>query len=432
MTHEKRKNPPPKQPWQVDDDVALACIPEEGWVKDMVEYMTYCTDGPVWFQLGAILTALSTAAGKATLKVERSDGGRSRSGFQMWAVVIGISGTRKTFISKMAVNVLGNAKSALLMPSDGSVEGLHDALAEEQRKGVGLYYPDELSHILDASNRNYSRNFNSWLLQTYSSDVMNRALVQKKGETGEAKIGHEIVEPRLSILGSIPPRVLQAKTDKSFWSSGFLARFLFWGARRTQFSELEVEDPARADVLSKWLQRIIVDNEVDIVVPYEVAKPVLKWIRANVEDKDLGPNEDIESTLTRLQHKTFQIAGLLSIARRTTRCDSVMTVSEEDITYAMKVLKAMYGTFWALFAEVSGTTEGSQEKALIRYLEETPDRTRNEIGEALNYMTPTSLYRMLKQLVQEGTITETPLKREGRGRRTNVYALSVNDDDDAD
>ena len=423
MIHEKCINPRPKQPWQVDEDVALACVPESGWIQDMMDLMTYCTDAPPWFHLGAILTTLSTAAGKASLKVQRKDGGYTTRGFQLWSAIIGHSGTRKTQSADIAVKILTNAQPSLIMPSDGSVEGLHDALAEKQRDGVGLYYPDELSHMLDAASRNYSRNFNNWLLQTYRGGLMNRALVKKKGDD-ESKVIREILEPRLSILGSIPPRVLQVKTDKGMWSSGFMARFLFWGARRTWYSDGESDDPSVEVALSAWLKRIIVNRRTTVIVPYELGQPVFSWIRANVEDKDLGANDDVTSTLTRLQHKIFQVIGLISISKRTTPCDTVMTVSAEDVACGIKILKAMYGTFWALFAEVSGYIEGTQEQAVLRYIASSPRSTRKEISDALNEVTPRNLHQMLHQLAEEGMLLEEAKKREGRGRRVILYTLS--------
>jgi len=423
ITHELCKNPRPLQPWHVETATAMACIPEEGWIRDMMAHIIYCTDAPAWFGLGSILSTLSTAAGKANVKVQRKDGGYNTTGFQMWSVIIGESGTRKTQSADIAVRILNNAKSALLMPSDGSVEGFHDALAEEQRDGIGLYYPDELSYMFDAFGRNYSKGFISWLLQTYRGELMNRALVRKGGET-TTKVIREILQPRLSILGSIPPRILQAKTDKGMWSSGFMARFLFWGARRTWYCDAPGENWPMETKLTKWLQKTIVDRKVVVVIPYDIGRPIFEWIRKNVEDKDLGGNEDISSTLNRLQHKMMQIAGLIAISNRTTPCNGVMTVSHNDIVYTMRILTAMYGTFWELFAAVGGTTEGSQEKALLRYLRERPNSSREMIGEALNDITPSSLYRMIKQLSNEGILTETAYKRKGPGRKMLLYNLS--------
>ena len=251
---------------------------------------------------------------------------------------------------------------------------------------------------------------------------MNRALAKKNGEI-ETKVIREILAPRLSILGSIQPRILQAKTNKNMWSSGFLARFLFWGARRTWYSDGASENPAKELELTKWLQDIIIDRRTTVIVPYEVGKPILRWIRENVEDKDLGANEDISSTLNRLQHKILQITGLIAISRRTTPCTNVITVSQEDVMYGLKILKIMYNTFWELFTAIGGTTEGTQEKTLLSYVREHPDSPRDTIGEALNDITPSTLYRMLKQLSSEGVLTETARKRQGRGRRVILYKL---------
>ncbi len=433
MKHENCTNPAPKQPWQVDDNIALECIPKEGWIREMVDYMIECTDAPVWFHLGAVLTTLSTAAGQAELLITRQDDTTSRLGFQLWSVIIGQSGTRKSQSSNIAVRILNNASMtnnnpSLILPADGSVEGLHDALAEEKRSGVGLYYPGELRQLFDMYKRNYSKSMITWFLRTYERMPMDRALVKKKGEGTEKSastdIARLILTPSLSILGTTPPTTLQNNTDKESWSSGFLPRFLFWGARRTKYMELSGQILEREAILCEWLKRIIVRQKPTIIIPYELAQPILKWIRKNVEDKGVAAQPEIFSTLNRLQDKAFQIAGLMCIARHQSICKGTIVVDEEDIKYAIRVLEAMYGTFWALFTEVSGTPEGTQEKSLLRFLDDQPDCSRKEIGEALGDITPTTLYRMLRQLVQEGVIIEVKKARAGRGRRESLYSLS--------
>jgi len=188
--------------------------------------------------------------------------------------------------------------------------------------------------------------------------------------------------------------------------------------------ELSGQILEREAILCEWLKRIIVRQKPTIIIPYELAQPILKWIRKNVEDKGVAAQPEIFSTLNRLQDKAFQIAGLMCIARHQSICKGTIVVDEEDIKYAIRVLEAMYGTFWALFTEVSGTPEGTQEKSLLRFLDDQPDCSRKEIGEALGDITPTTLYRMLRQLVQEGVIIEVKKARAGRGRRESLYSLS--------
>jgi len=429
MIREKCKNPQQKELWHVDDVDALKCVPKEGWIKDMLEHMTGATDAPIWFHLGSILTTLSTAVGQSELKIERYDGSYSGLNFPLWSVIIGISGSRKTFSTKLAINVLNNATRtdgypSSTLPADGSVEGLHDLLAKKEYNGVGLYYPNELSHLFYAMTRGYSKSIAIWLLRADEGDFMDRILT---GGGNVAKIknpeAHQILAPRVSILGSIPPSVLQESTSKREWSSGFLPRFLLWGARKTEDMELsgDVHEPP---ALSTWLKNTIVRRKATVVIPYKTAQPVLAWIKRNVNDKGGDAQEEIYSTLTRLQDKTFKIAGLMRLSRCTAPPRGAVIVEEEDMTCAMRILGLMYDTLWALYSEVGGTVEGGYEKTVLRFIRAHPKSSVIDIKAGCSSVGPTAVTSMLQRLTQDGTLVCQNRKRKGRGRPMQEFSLS--------
>jgi len=429
MIRKKCKNPSQKELWHVDDADALKCIPKEGWIAGMIEHMIKATDAPLWFHLGSILTTLSSAVGQSELKIERYDGTYSKLNFPLWSAIIGISGSRKTYSTKLAVNVLNNASRtdgypSITLPADGSVEGLHDLLAKKEYNGVGLYYPNELSHLFYAMTRGYSKSIGIWLLRADEGDFMDRILTDG-GNVAKVKNpeAHQILEPRVAILGSIPPAVLQEKTSKQDWSSGFLPRFLLWGARKTEDMELSGNLYDAPELIS-WLKTVIIRRRATVVVPYKTAQPLLAWIDENVNDKGGDAQEDIYSTLTRLQDKAFKMAGLMRLSRCTSPPRKAVIVEDEDIECAMRILVLMYDTLWALYAEVGGTIEGSHEKTVLRFIRAHPRSSTSVIKLGCASVTPTAVHNMLIRLTQEGTLICQNRKCKGPGRPTQEYTLA--------
>ena len=428
--HEAKRNIGAKEDWQVDDKEALRCVPESGWITDLVDYITDCTDAPVWFALGTAFSVLSAAAGAHDVQIQRKDGKYGTKGLQMWVACVGRSGTRKSQPSKIGVRILAQANPDRIMPKDGSTEGIHDALAMDVREGIGLWFRDELTGLFDGISRNYSKTLYSWLLETYEGDMVSRTHAVRRGEEEDENHGarYRIDRPRLSLLGNIPPKTLQQKTDSSYWQSGFLTRFTFWAARRTRYIDFETSDAAIEDKLSRWLTRVAlasVDNGVKLTIPYEVARPFFHWVRLNVEDKDQILPEEVISALNRLQHKGFQMAALIALSRRDKAPRGGLVVTEEDMEYAMRITKLMYDSFLSFFAEVAGTTAGDQFDQIVRYIENNPQCTRTDINTYLRDIPPPTLAKYLQQLVSEGQLNTQKAHNKGKGRPTLLYSINT-------
>jgi len=430
MTRELKKNLHPAQPWQVDDEDALKCLPNKGFLHDLVDYMQECTDAPIWCSYGSALTCLASACGNMDIKILREDGQYKVHGTQLWSVIIAHSGSRKSASMDIATRILRDASPKMILPGDGSPEGLHNALCDDSRNGVGLFHRDEMSRLFDQVSKSYSKGLIGWLLETYRGEPMSRALTAKKellrqpnnnddddeqadsDNSKQAYIDYVIERPRVSILGGIPPSVLQQKTDRTYWRSGFLARFLFWAARRVAYMEIDTQNVQIENKFSAWLRNVPIHSNAYITIPYGVAKPVLKWIRKNIEEKSHRIPDDIFSTLNRLQIKAFQIAGLIAVSKRERKPDKTVLVCEEDIDCAILVMEKMYNTFFSLFKEVAGTLEGTQQELLYKYIREHSNCTAGDLQEAFSDISPRTVQRLLHSMVLENQLVR---KRPPKG-----------------
>ena len=428
--HEAKRNIGTKEEWQVDDEDALQCVPKSGWITELVDYITDCTDAPIWFALGTAFSVLSVAAGAHDVQIQRKDGKYGSKGLQMWVACVGRSGTRKSQPSKIGVRILAQANPDRIMPKDGSTEGIHDALAMNAREGIGLWFRDELTGLFDGISRSYSKTLYSWLLETYEGDTVSRTHAVRRGEEEDEDhdARYRIDRPRLSLLGNIPPKTLQQKTDSSYWQSGFLTRFTFWAARRTRYIDFETSDAAIEGQLSRWLSRVAlapVASGVKLTIPYEVAYPFFNWVRHNVEDKDQILPEEIISFLNRLQHKGFQMAAIIALSRRESAPRGGLVVEEEDMACAMRIVKLMYDSFLSFFQQVAGTMAGDHFDQILQYIRANPECRRADISEHLRDIPPPTLARYLQQLVAEGELITRKERTRGKGRPALLYSIPV-------
>jgi len=421
--------PANKLAWQVDEATALTCLPKAGWLKDFINYGLNCTDAPAWFHFGTAFSVLSVALGRSTLEVERSDGKRGSNGFQTWTALVGRSGTRKSQAMQIGIRILEAANPLLVLPDDGSPEGLHDALAWEERSGIGLWYQDEMASIFDASSRSYSRTLLSWLLKCFQGRMVARVKARaSKDDNAEYKAEQqkrEIAQPRLSILGGIPPKVLQQKADAAAWEGGLLPRFGFWASVRERFIDFPAIDFSEEERLARWVKRVPLMKSTRVIIPYEVGRPIFDWNRQEVEEVFAQIPENLFSALDRLTPKALQWAGMARVARKQQAPGEAITVEEEDVQCALSIAKVMFRTFRALYGQVAGDTENRQETELLKHLETFPGSTRAEINSVFENLSASTLYRMLQRLAQEGMIEIGKRKKSGAGagRCATIYRV---------
>lgn len=215
--------------WAVPDAEAEKLIPSTGFIRDYMLYLRECTDAPLIYHYGSIVTMLSCATSRADIIwINPKDKSNSHKiTTPIWSVLIGTSGAaRKSTCMNRVVKMMGraNPEPEALLPSDGSLEGWHNFLCDYPRV---MLHRDELSVLFDQARRGYSEGIKNWLMEIHSG-LPKRRVTVKDQKQEEARI---IERPRLAILGGIPPEVFDRVAVAGDWNSGFLARFaLAWGA----------------------------------------------------------------------------------------------------------------------------------------------------------------------------------------------------------
>jgi len=414
----------PRESWHVEDSEVETCVPETGFLREYIEYALTTTDAAAWFHLGSILTALSVAAGNSDYYAVMPDGRYSIHGLQIWSMLVGLSGTRKSQSMDPTVRILYGADPNLIMPTDASEEALHDTLCA--RGGIGLVQRDEMMTLLAQARRSYTQGLVGKLLETYKGGPIARD-TKSGGMVSADRV-------RLSLIGGIPPDTLQGHTSRNDWRSGFLPRFCFFGARRVRYMEFPSKCVATEARFSAWIREYVLGRSLRLVIPYEIAKIISDWYRDHVELRSHLVPDEVFSTLTRLQVKGLQIAALCALSRVTEQAKEArdIAVEEQDARCALQVIKLFHKTTLGLFTTVGSTPEATEENAMMRWLSNHPKSTVRQIAEAAG-MSTRHVNRLLIEFNAAGVVDSVPSENHSnrRGPKPRLYSL-VNDDNDID
>lgn len=406
--------PRPLEPWHVEDFEVGACIPDHGFIKEYMDYVPTTCDGPLWFQLGGVLTILSVLGAKSDVYVEAENGRYEVDGLHLWSANVGYTGSRKSRCVKPAINILRSVSGKAILATDASIEALHDVLAD--REGVGLLHRDEMSTLFVQARRSYSTGFTGWLLEAYNGGPTER-LTKAGGSV-------QIPRVRLSIMGNIPPSTLQVNTSREDWRAGFLPRFCFWGARRTRYMPISPGDPQREDYFAEYVKKYIFNRQVKLIVPHEMGRILTDWHRKEVDAKGRDMPDELYSALLRLRSKSFQFAALYALARLNyiPKDGAGIVVDQKDVEYALEIVKLLRRSTSSLFSYVGGTEEATQEKMAITHIALVHRATPSTLSSALG-ISAKAATAILQSLVSASIIEKITEKTGGRGRPKIFYVL---------
>jgi hypothetical protein len=369
-------------PWEISDEKALACIPKTGWLREYVEYRFRASDTPVWFHVGAVITATTSLMGFKKLQVESDVEGEFQNVLlHSWSTLVGASGGRKSAAIRPLERIYSSIHSGGMLASDGTPEAWHDRMAHPDCGGVVILMRDELATLFEQARRSYGTGIMSWLLETYKGRVSR-----------ETKSGGlvEVPEARLSILGAIPHDSLRQSAGRSVWDSGWMARMTIWAAQpqrrvRRPFDDLELEQ-----VLTRALRILAFQNERTIIVPGEVANQISNWVDNKVLPlKDTVPDA-LYSCLVRLEEKAFVILAALTVLDQYNTLktgglnaipDEPIVVPEHLVDFTVKIVTYLRRTLLKLYPLVGVLDDqGSREQQLLSKLRQHVD-DQGGIGE---------------------------------------------------
>lgn len=404
------------EPWHVEDNDVLPCVPKGGFLKEYLDYSDTTCDGPLWFQLGGALTVLSAVAGHSDAHIYVGHNRYGIQGLNLWSATVGLSGSRKSQAIKPAMEILRNISGETILATDGSPEAMHDGL--EAQGGVGLLWRNEMLTLFNQARRSYSAGLPGWMLEGYEGGPQRRKTISG-GVVNIPRV-------RLSVLGNIPPSVLQQETSRKDWRSGFLPRFLFWGARIQEYMKGASVDLKEQQRLGDRLSKYILGRRLQVVINETIADMMSEWCHAEIDLKSGMYPDELYAALIRLQSKGNQLAALYTLARLDfeAKDGTAIECEEEDMLHALRIIRRMKVSTVELFARVGGTDEATMEHTILACVKEHPGCTTTMVASMAGISIKLAR-SILLTLCQNGIIREEAMKfKPGKGRSTVTYLMN--------
>jgi hypothetical protein len=412
---------------EVLDMESTPCFVERyvAWAKSLGDA------APQYHQASAFVILSSLLAGSIVLPTSFGDLVPN-----IWVMVLADTTlSRKTTAMNIAVDLLDEIDSSLMMATDGSIEGLTTGLSTRPGK-VSIFFRDEFTGLMEQmTKKDYMAGMPEFFTQLYDSRTVIRRL--RKEEI-------RVQKPRLIIFaGGIKSRMQQLVTFEHV-SSGFLPRFIFvtavtdpqkvkplgrpteknWGARDVVLSEMN-------EIYNCYRQQVPITTGGKVIgVEDRVFKADLSddaWARFNKLDQTLmalgmasGDYKEIITPLyARLGFSMLKAAVLIAASRQKT--DSTVQVEEADIVRAI-----YYGTTWKRDAEeiVSNVGKSTQEHKI--------EMVQRAVSSAQDGRMPRSkLMQRYHLTAQEMNIIENTLEARGlitatQHGRVRVYEYNPN------
>ena len=355
--------------WAVSDAEALTLIPPSGFIKDYIEYTIGCTDAPVIYHFGSILTSLGLCAAAADIKVMPLGGqvGYQDASFIMWSIIVGESGDRKSHAMRRALRLAQRACNTVserrpcVLPNDGSIEGWTEALSQVP---IGLFFRTEFASLLDQSRQSHLQALKSWLLTLWDGDDY----IRKTLSGGQI----EITRPRVLVLGAVPPSVFKSKTDAGDWNSGYLGRHCFWPGMRPighRFATFTADSDIEAK-MAAWLREVVCLSSGSIVIETAHTQTIDDWMVEYVEMRRGKVADPFYSHLQRYQEHIVKWAALYCMCRQhaPVKEGEELHVEAVDVEYALKIATLLQRASANLYYTMQTSSEAEEEDSILRVI----------------------------------------------------------------
>lgn len=191
-------------------------VEEDSFVAEYKAWANEATDAPEQYHEVSCFIALSACiANGLSLSLKFTDNFRPN----LWALILGDSTlSRKTTSMRMAMDLLSDLDSELILASDGSAEGLLTGLSGRPKR-VSIFYKDEVSGFFDSINRkDYLAGFPETLTQLYDVPKVLSRLLRKETIT--------VTEPYFIFFGGGIRDKVHSLINDDYILSGFLPRFI--------------------------------------------------------------------------------------------------------------------------------------------------------------------------------------------------------------
>ncbi len=408
-------------------------VTEDSFVADYKSWANEATDAPEQYhELSCFIGLSSVISQGLALQLQYHDNFRPN----LWGLLLGESTlSRKTTAMRMAMDLITDLDSELILASDGSAEGLLSGLSERPKR-VSIFYKDEVSGFFDSINRkDYLAGFTETLTQLYDVPKVYPRKLRKETIT--------VVEPYFIFFGGgIRDKVYNLISD-DYIISGFIPRFLVVSSEN-DMSRIRRTGPPTS--ISSNKKDTLINRLADLKERYSIQVPIkigtqVDYIDGRVDAwmkdeawKFLGDTEEnlqriaVKSywselalpTFTRMAFNMLKMAMLIAASRKPASDANKLEIELSDLHQA-----AYYIQKWSKWSVelIMSSGRSSNEKTLDRAMlfirSRTDGVTQSEFMQRF-HMSSREMKDVRDTLSDRGLIT---WEKRGRGLvlKASVY-----------
>lgn len=400
----------------VTDEEREAVQAEDSFVERYIAWAKSLGDAaPQYHQAGAFTALSALLAGSVQLPTSF---GTIKP--NLWFMILADTTlTRKSTAMDIAMDLITEIDSNILMATDGSIEGLLTVLGTRPGQ-PSVFLHDEFSGLLEMiTKKDYYAGMPELLTKLYDGKLQKRVLRKEMVE---------VKDPCLLVFaGGIKDKITSILNFEHV-ASGFMPRFIFITAESdiTRVKPLgpptDWTDDNRQAIMSELQDvyefyggsKTFIVNGSDIrfsePIKHDAKLTSEAWFRYNqIETQmlDAGVHSERPEIMTpvydRLSKSILKAAVLLACSRQR---NEVIEVEEKDIIRA-----AVYGESWRKFVReiMSSVGKGQAERLLdniVRTVHRKPGVTRSYIMQSY-HLNARDTTQVLETLEQRGLITRT-------------------------
>ena len=378
-------------------------LPEQGFLKDYIDYAKEYTDAPEHYHLFAGLTIIATALGN---KVWFRGYGNRKAYPNMWLILLAPSSFfRKTTCLNIGKSIIYEVDRKLILPTEFSPEALASTL---QKAPQGLFIWSEFAGFLSQLERPYMLGTKEFLTDIFDCP-----------EFYERKLKNETItieKPCISIMAASTIEWLNSKLREGDLRGGFLNRFLYIPATKKNKIIPFPPSPSefRRQELAKKLSRIgKLEGEADL------SGVTCAYEEFYIEhEKSLGRqrNQELLSGFyTRLADYCLKFSVLYQVVS-----EGNLTVSMDSMQKAIYLTKYLKRTIVNLIdEELALSPDAAERKRLLKLIPEAPEHITRADLTRYSHMSAKQINNHLLTLFESYTVRSSSI---GEGReKTKIY-----------
>ncbi len=398
---------------------ALLTAGEEASLRPTIvdEYMSWATEAtdavPIYHEISCAM--LLSMLMSTTLRLHTSN---AMVYPNLWALILGESTlTRKSTAMDMVMQFVHDIDRDLIVSSDASAEGLLTALSLRP-KMVSIFQRDEVTGFFDAINhKEYLRSMPEIMTKMYDVPKYMPRTLQKNT--------YVVSEPIFIFFGGGVPDKMYSLAEESYFTSGFLPRFLVVNGeasaetRRPTGPPQQIGTEKRLALLQTFqaLYEMYTNQQVTIQLggqtmvstpEIEVIFPSALWDRAAEMERVLlsAASNSPEAgkalpTFSRMFISILKMTMLFAAARQ--EPDELVVKAEIQDLLSAAYYVQRWGKYAVHFIQNSGgTSDETKLRAVYRTIEKHPGIMRGPLMQRhrLNAREMTAIHDTLSQRLQ--------------------------------